>query len=85
MIADSALGMDATGAGAGIPALLLHAGQVVGALGVDQTLGSAAHIGVTNVIRDASAGPCSLSCGALSICSTRRRVAGVNDFSGHSS
>ena len=80
VIPDSTRGMDSTGAGAGVSALLLHTGQVVGALSVDKTLRPTAHIGVTNVIRDASAGPCSLSCGALSICTTRCRVAGVNDL-----
>ena len=80
VIPDCTRGMDSTGAGAGVSALLLHTGQVVGALCVDQTLGSAAHIGVTNVVRDASAGPGSLSCGALSIGTTRSGVAGVNDL-----
>ena len=72
--------MDATCAGAGVPALLLHTGQVVGALGVDQTLWSAAHIGVTNVVRDTSASSCPLPCSALSISTARCRVAGIDDL-----
>jgi len=51
---------------------------MVGALSVDETLRSAAHIGVTNVLRDASAGS-SLSPGsALCIGSTGGRIARVN-------
>ena len=80
VIAHSALGMDAAGAGAGVLALLLHTGQVIGALGVDQTLWSAAHIGVTNVVRDTSASSCPLPCSALSISTTWCRVAGIDDL-----
>ena len=53
---------------------------MVGALRVDETLRSAAHIGVSNVVLDTPAGPGSIPGAALSIGSTRRGVAGVDDL-----
>ena len=53
---------------------------MVGALRVDETLRSAAHIGVSNVVLDTPAGPGSVPGAALSIGSTRRGVAGVDDL-----
>ena len=80
VIANCTRSMDSTGAWAGIPTLLLNTGQVVGALSVDKTLWSAAHIGVTNVIRNTSTSPCSLPCSALSISTARCWVAWINDL-----
>ena len=80
VVEDSTLGIDAAGSRAGVFTFLLYAGQVVGALRVDETLRSAAHIGVSNVVLDTPAGPGSIPGAALSIGSTRRGVAGVDDL-----
>ena len=61
VIPDRALGMDTTGARAGVLALLLHTGKMVGAFSVDQTFWSAANIWITNVVLDTSAGTSSSS------------------------
>ena len=56
VISDRALGIAATSSRAGIGTLLLHAGEVVRALRVDETLRTTANIRVTNVVGDAAAG-----------------------------
>ena len=53
---------------------------MVGTLGVDETLRSAAHIGVSNVILDTPTGPGPVPGTALSIGSAGRGVAGVDDL-----
>ena len=53
--------MDTTGSRAGVLALLLHTGKMVGTFSVDQTFWSAANIWITNVVLDTSAGTSSSS------------------------
>jgi hypothetical protein len=53
---------------------------MVGALGVDETLGAAAHVGVADVLRDALAGAGATALQALCVGATRRGVAGVDNF-----
>ena len=56
MIPDGTLGIATTSSRAGIGTLLLHAGEVVRALRVDEALRTTANIRVTNVVGDAAAG-----------------------------
>ena len=53
---------------------------MVGTLRVDETLRSAAHIGVSNVVLDTPAGPGSVPGAALRIGPAGRGVAGVDDL-----
>ena len=61
MISDRALGIAATSSRAGIGTLFLHAGEVVRAFRVDETLRAAANIWVTKVVGDAATGASPIS------------------------
>ena len=61
MISDRALGIAATSSGAGIGTLFLHAGEVVRAFCIDETLRTAANIWVTKVVGDAATGASPIS------------------------
>ena len=50
VVPDVALGVDATRPGTRVPALLLHTGQVVRALSVDEALWPTAHVRVSDVL-----------------------------------
>jgi len=80
VVAHAALRVKTAGAGAGVPTLLVHAGQVVGALSVNEALRAAAHVGVADVLGDALAGAGATSLQALCIGSTWRGIAGVDNF-----
>ena len=56
VISDGALGVASTGTRAGILALLLHAGKVVGTFSVDETLWSATNVRVSKMVFDTAAG-----------------------------
>jgi hypothetical protein len=72
--------MDSTDPRTGIPALLVHAGQVGGTILVDCTLRLALNIGVALEARKTLARGSSVSVITNCIVSTGRRVAGVDDF-----
>ena len=80
VVVDRAGGMSATDPGTWVPALLVHAGQVGGALLVDGALGLALNIGVPSEAGQALAGGRPVAVVANGICPTRSGVAGVNDF-----
>ena len=80
MVPHGALGVPPAGPRTGVATLLLDTGQVVGTLSVDQTLWSAAHVGVSDVVLDTSAGSGSVPGGALCVGSTGRGVAGIDIF-----
>ena len=61
VIPDGALSIAPTGSWARVPALLLHTGQVVGALGVDQTFRPTTNIRVSDMILDTATGASSIS------------------------
>ena len=78
VIVDRAGGVLATDPGAGVPALVGHAGQAAGALLVDGALRLALHIGVALQARQAGAGCCPVPLIAHCIGATGRRSAGIN-------
>ena len=78
VVPHGALGVPPAGPRTGVATLLLDTGQVVGTLSVDQTLWSAAHVRVSDVVLDTSAGSGSVPGGALCVGSTGRGVAGVD-------
>lgn len=80
MVSNPALSVEAAGAGTGVAALLVHTGQVVGALRVDETLGPTAHIRIANMLGNALAGPGAIALRTLGIGATRRGVAWVHHF-----
>ena len=80
MVVDRAGGMGSTHSRAGVPALVVDTGKVVGAFWVDGTLMLALHIRVTLETRVTCAGGSSISFSALCIDSTWTWSAGVNDF-----
>ena len=71
VIPNVALCIHATRARTGVATLFLHAGQVVGALSVDEALRPTTHVGVSNVFRDTLAGSGSVALGALGISAAR--------------
>ncbi len=80
VVAHAALRVQTAGSGAGVATLLVHAGQMVGALGVDEALGAAAHVGVADVLWDTLTGAGATALQALCVGATRRWVAGVDNF-----
>ena len=78
VVPHGALGVPPTGPGTGVTTLLLDTGQVVGTLSVDQTLRSAAHVRVSDVVLDTPAGSGSVPGGALCVGSAGRGIAGVD-------
>lgn len=61
VIPDGALSIASTGSRARVPALLLHTGEVVGALGVNQTFRPTTNIRVSDMILDTATGTSSIS------------------------
>ncbi len=80
MAAHRARGMHATHAGTGIHALIAHASQHVGTVGIDGALGLALHIGVALEAGQAGAGRRTAPVPAFSVNTAGRRPAGVNDL-----
>lgn len=74
-------GVDATYSGARIHTLVVDTSPVAGTVSVENTLGSAGKVGVTEVARDTLAGPRPLPRSALGVGSTGCRVARIDHLS----
>ena len=80
MSVDGAGGVGPAHPGAGVPTLVVDAGQVRGALRVDGALVFTLHIGVTLETGVTCTRGRSISLSTLSIDATRTGSAGINDF-----
>lgn len=77
-----ALGVLATGSGARIAAFLVHTRQIRRAVGVQNTLGTTAIVGISEVIRQTLTRSCTTALFALGIYATRAGVAWLQNFNG---